>query len=91
MCIRDRSLTGDINPFNNSGDGGKGAGDNLEAYDIFRDDFRDTAFFKPLQSDQDGSASLSFTLPDNITSWRITTLAVGNNLYACLLYTSRCV
>ena len=76
------SLTGDINPFNNSGDGGKGAGDNLEAYDIFRDDFRDTAFFKPLQSDQDGSASLSFTLPDNITSWRITTLAVGNNLYA---------
>ncbi len=76
------SLTGDINPFNNSGDGGKGAGDNLEAYDIFRDDFRDTAFFKPLQSDQDGNASLSFTLPDNITSWRITTLAVGNNLYA---------
>lgn len=73
---------GDIDPFNQSGDGGKGDGDNLAAYDSFRKNFKDTAAFYPLRSDANGDASVTFTLPDNVTSWRITTIAIGDNLYA---------
>ncbi len=40
--------------------------------DGIRDNFRDTAYFKTLQTDAQGHASLEFALPDNITSWRMT-------------------
>lgn len=70
--------TGDIDPYNIGGDGGKGDGDNLLAYDVFRKNFKDTALFYPVKSDARGEASVSFTLPDNLTSWRVTTLAVDN-------------
>lgn len=40
--------------------------------DGVRDNFRDTAYFKTLQTDVQGHASLEFVLPDNITSWRLT-------------------
>lgn len=76
------TTAGDIDPFNQSGDGGKGDGDNLAAYDSFRKNFKDTAAFYPLHSDANGEAALTFTLPDNIASWRITTIAIGDNLYA---------
>jgi len=36
-----------------------------------RDNFRDTAIFKTLETDGSGQASVEFTLPDNITSWRV--------------------
>lgn len=69
--------TGDIDPFHAGGDGGKGEGENLLAYDIFRKNFKDTAFFLPTKSDADGNAAVTFRLPDNLTSWRVTTLAVN--------------
>lgn len=68
--------TGDIDPYNAGGDGGKGDGDNLLAYDMYRKDFKDTALFYPAKSDASGEASVTFTLPDNLTSWRVTALAV---------------
>jgi len=36
-----------------------------------RKDFRDTALFTSLETDKSGKGSVTFTLPDNITSWRI--------------------
>lgn len=70
--------TGDIDPFGSGGDGGKGDGDNLLAYDIFRKNFKDTALFLPTRSNADGIATATLTMPDNLTSWRVTTVAVDN-------------
>ncbi len=36
-----------------------------------RQDFRDTAYFQTLETDSNGEASVEFSLPDNITSWRV--------------------
>ncbi|MDD4798862.1 MAG: Ig-like domain-containing protein [Clostridia bacterium] len=36
-----------------------------------REDFRDTALFTSVETDGAGHGSTSFTLPDNITSWRV--------------------
>ena len=46
-----------------------------------REDFRDTALFKTIQTDAKGHAALSFKLPDNITSWRITWQAYSPGIY----------
>ena len=64
------------------GDGGKGDGANLTFQDKLRKNFKDTALFSLVRTDQDGTATTSFTLPDNVTSWRITGVAIGDNLYA---------
>ena len=41
-----------------------------------RRNFKDTAYWSPmLQTSADGQASTSFTLPDNLTTWRATVLA----------------
>ncbi|SDM62063.1 Alpha-2-macroglobulin family N-terminal region [Acetanaerobacterium elongatum] len=53
--------------------GGKGGGGG----DGVRTDFKDTAFFMPTKTDQNGKATVSFTLPDNLTSWRITAVSVA--------------
>ena len=42
-----------------------------------RKDFLDNPVFATLKTDAEGRATLSFTVPDNITSWRITVIAVG--------------
>ncbi len=55
--------------------GGKGGGGGGEV----RRDFKDTAIFLPTQTDANGNASLKFTLPDNLTSWRVTTLSVADS------------
>ncbi len=47
-----------------------------------RNNFLDTAAFTVTRTDQNGKATASFTLPDNLTSWRITSAAVTDNLYA---------
>lgn len=47
-----------------------------------REEFVDNALFTSLVTNSNGQASTSFTLPDNITSWRITSQALNNNLYA---------
>lgn len=52
------------------GGGGGGGGD------ILRSDFLDTAWFQTVQVDASGVAEVEFTLPDNVTSWRVTAAAV---------------
>ncbi|NQV12212.1 Ig-like domain-containing protein [Candidatus Uhrbacteria bacterium] len=47
-----------------------------------RETFVDTALFKSLQTDASGNARIEFTLPDNITSWRVTTQAISSDLQA---------
>lgn len=71
---------GDYRPTYTGGDMGKGGG-GIEAYDVIRQDFKDTAFFYPVKTDAQGNAQVSFKLPDNLTSWRVTTVAIGGSLY----------
>ena len=47
-----------------------------------RRDFVDVAFFGSVVTDADGQASVSFDLPDNLTSWRITAQGVTADLKA---------
>jgi hypothetical protein len=47
-----------------------------------REDFRDTALFITIKTDETGTGNAVFILPDNITSWRVTMSAVNNELYA---------
>lgn len=47
-----------------------------------RYDFEDVALFQQVTTDAAGHASVSFDLPDNLTSWRISALAVTQDLYA---------
>ena len=47
-----------------------------------RERFEDTATFVSLHTNEQGEASFTFQLPDNITSWRITASAISNDLYA---------
>ena len=45
-----------------------------------RKDLRDAVFFDTITTDKNGKAMASFTLPDNLTSWRLTYQAVTNEL-----------
>ncbi len=47
-----------------------------------RSDFKDVAVYKSIQTDASGRASLLFNVPDNITSWRITSQAVTKDFFA---------
>ncbi len=47
-----------------------------------REDFADTALFESVRTDANGQATLTFELPDNITSWRVTAQAISPDLYA---------
>lgn len=47
-----------------------------------RTDFRDVGIFTRVVTDADGRATAPFALPDNLTSWRVTTLAVTDGLEA---------
>ena len=58
----------------------EGGGDG--ASEEARNDFADTAAFLTGQTDASGNADFSFTLPDNLTSWRITAAVVSENAYA---------
>ncbi len=58
----------------------EGGGDNAEGEP--RSDFADTAAFLTGRTDASGNATFSFTLPDNLTSWRITSAVVANDGYA---------
>ncbi len=62
-------------------EGGGGAEQGGEG-DGGREDFRDTALFETVQTDASGKASVTLTLPDNITSWRVIWQAYSSNLYA---------
>ena len=52
-------------------------GRNKEDDPRVRRNFKDTAFWSPLAvTGPDGTANLSFTLPDNLTTWRFTVRAI---------------
>jgi hypothetical protein len=58
-----------------SGGGGKGEGD-LGVMTI-RQDFRDTAFYEAqVQTDKNGQATVTVTLPENLTTWQMKARAV---------------
>ncbi|MGI5966746.1 MAG: alpha-2-macroglobulin family protein [Anaerotruncus rubiinfantis] len=59
------------------GEKGGGGGDGET-----RKDFADTALFETARTDATGTAKFSFKLPDNITSWRLTGLALTDDLQA---------
>lgn len=62
----------DLSEVDGGGKGG-GAGDEMGP---MRSEFLDTAVFQQLVCDQQGKASVSFQLPDNVTDWRITAAAL---------------
>lgn len=47
-----------------------------------REEFVDNALFTSVVTDSSGQAQTSLSLPDNITSWRITAQAINSSLYA---------
>ena len=47
-----------------------------------RKDFKDAVLFKTLTTDNDGKARVSFKVPDNLTTWRLTCQAVTKDLWA---------
>jgi len=47
-----------------------------------REFFTDAALFKVIRTNSEGKANISFKLPDNITSWRVTSQAISKNLEA---------
>lgn len=56
---------------------GGGGGDDEPLSGQPRRDFQDTAaWFPTLQTDANGEVTVTFTLPDNLTSWRLTAKAV---------------
>lgn len=62
-------------PFFMAGVEGGGGGDS-------RSDFPDQALFETVTTDNSGHAQVTFTLPDSLTSWRMTTHAVDDEFYA---------
>ncbi len=67
-CSYIQHVYGD-NPYGGAKGGGEG---DLNA----RRDFKDNAFFDRAVTDENGTARFSFKLPDNLTTWRATALAV---------------
>lgn len=58
-------------------DGAKGGGGGLGADMLVRRDFPDTAYWNPtLVTANDGTATITVTLPDNLTTWRMTARAI---------------
>ncbi len=54
-----------------------------ESKDEERKDFRPTAVFEPvLVTDENGQAVCHFTMPDSLTTYRITAFGVNNDLFA---------
>lgn len=46
-----------------------------------RSDFRDTALFRMVKLDDNGTGTISFKLPDNVTSWVVTLAGISPDLY----------
>ncbi|MEN2776188.1 dockerin type I domain-containing protein [Acetivibrio clariflavus] len=60
---------------------GGGSGENKSEPTV-REDFKDTAKFITIQTDDKGRGQATFKLPDNITSWRVTLSAISEDLHA---------
>lgn len=64
-----------------TGTKGGGGGDPEDLSKKKRGDFRDTAFWQArVLTAEDGTATVSFTLPDNLTTWQIESLGVTKDL-----------
>ena len=61
---------------NTYGGGAGGQGDSN-----VREKFEDTVYFEQITTNRNGEAKISFKLPDNITTYRITTHASNSDLY----------
>lgn len=61
----------------NGDTGGAGGGDGGP-----RGKFADTAYFETIETDSNGTAIISFTLPDNVTTYTVTAHSVNKDLYA---------
>jgi len=59
----------------------KAAGNGSDTVRV-RSTFKDTAVFVTLTLDEQGKGSYTFTLPDNVTSWRLTSAAFSRELQA---------
>ena len=62
-----------------NGPGGEGGGG--EDQGTVRQNFVDNAAFETVRTDKNGKAQVTFTLPDNVTDWRITVNALTDDLY----------
>ncbi|HEX7473858.1 MAG TPA: Ig-like domain-containing protein [Candidatus Limnocylindrales bacterium] len=60
------------------GSTGGGGGDVTQA----RDDFRDTAVFRQLETNAHGDATVTFQLPDDLTAWHVSASAMTASLQA---------
>lgn len=65
-----------------AGPGGAEMGGGGGAPDALRRQFKDTAHFEMVQTDAEGRATVQFTVPDNLTSWRLTAIALTDDLFA---------
>jgi hypothetical protein len=62
-----------------SADAAKSGSDNSGSDSVYiRENFSDNPVFEAIRLGSDGVAVFSFTVPDNITEWRLTALALGN-------------
>lgn len=59
-------------------DGAGGGGDE----GVLRSEFVDTALFETVRTDQNGKAQVELALPDNVTAWRVTAVALTDDLKA---------
>lgn len=50
--------------------------------DVIRKNFKDTAAYEVVTTDRNGEGEAKITLPDNITTWRVTGVAVSADRYA---------
>jgi hypothetical protein len=63
------------------GEGGSTGGGGGEATEA-RDDFRDTAVFRQVETDAQGAATVTFKLPDDLTTWHVSASAMTASLHA---------
>jgi hypothetical protein len=46
-----------------------------------RSEFKDTALFRVTSLNEDGTGTVTFKLPDNVTSWQVNLAAISNDLH----------
>ncbi|MCL1883598.1 MAG: Ig-like domain-containing protein [Defluviitaleaceae bacterium] len=67
---------------NFDGGNGFGGGDEAGGEIAFREFFVDNPIFETVITDENGRANLTFTLPDQITSWRVTAIGITEDGFA---------
>lgn len=67
------------NPPYGGGGAEKGGGDSADS--LPRSNLQEVALFKSIVTDSTGYANVQFKLPDNITSWRLTSQALTKDLF----------